>query len=141
MSGKRITSNSSIPINHSIEKVWNTISDFHDLSWCPNIISDCIPVGEAPGTKAGAAMRITNGAVHELLRQYNSDVHVIGYFIQDGPPEIIDRHVQIKLTPISEGATNVALNVVTPSSENMDASTACMDKCIEMFANFRIKSE
>ena len=137
MSGKRIISNSSILINHPIEKVWDTIHDFHDLSWCPNVISCCVSVGEAPGTKAGSAMRITNDAVHELLRQYNSDVHVIGYFIKDGPPEIKGRHIQIKLNPISDGSTEVALNVVTNLTDDFDANAMCINMLVEMFNDLR----
>ena len=41
-------------INASIDKVWGKIRDFHDLTWAPNVVTSCVPVGDKKGDQVGA---------------------------------------------------------------------------------------
>lgn len=40
-------------VNASPERVWNTVRDFHDLSWSENVVEDVTRVGDTPGTEVG----------------------------------------------------------------------------------------
>jgi len=62
----------SITVNQSIDRVWNTINNFHDMSWCPNVITSCVPGGDASGDEVGAK-RVLNDAFHETLIEANAD--------------------------------------------------------------------
>ena len=92
-------------INAPVEKVWAAISNFHDLSWAPNVVSSCESVGDTPGTEVGAK-RILNGAFHETLMEVDSTGHQIKYSIDDGPSPVSPKEVSnyigiIKLTPVT----------------------------------------
>jgi uncharacterized membrane protein len=41
-------------INAPIDKVWQAISHFHDMSWAPNIISSVDVAGDVAGAEIGA---------------------------------------------------------------------------------------
>ena len=101
----------SITVNQSIDRVWNTINNFHDMSWCPNVITSCVPGGDASGDEVGAK-RVLNDAFHETLIEANADDHVIRYSIDNGPspvsPEDVSNFVGvIKLSAADDGATLV----------------------------------
>lgn len=93
-------------INAPIEKVWQTIRNFHDLSSCaPNVVSSCESVGDTAGTEVGAK-RVLNGAFHETLKEIDDGAHLIRYSIDDGPdpvsPAIVSNYTgEIKLTPVT----------------------------------------
>ncbi len=101
----------SITVNQPMDKVWDTISNFHDMSWSPNVITSCVAVGEAGGSEAGAK-RVLNDAFHETLIEVNGGDHVIRYSIDDGPPPVSSADVssyigEIKLSAAEDGATLV----------------------------------
>lgn len=137
MPSKRLISNTSTTIYQPIEKVWDTISNFHDLSWCPNVVSNCVPMGEVSGNTTGAK-RVVNDAFHERLRAHTSSTHMIGYIIENGPPPISsnDVHIQISLSQMTDDVTHVALNV-SSSAENSDSNNFCTTTCISMFDDLR----
>lgn len=74
----------SAVINAPCEKVWNTIQNFHDLSWAPGVITKAVAVGEIKGDQPGAR-RILNEAFHETLRSLDDREHTLSYSIDDGP--------------------------------------------------------
>jgi hypothetical protein len=41
-------------ISSPITTVWNTIKDFHDLSWAPGVITSVTKVGNKNGNEIGA---------------------------------------------------------------------------------------
>ena len=105
------STNQSITVNQPIEKVWNTISNFHNMAWCPNVITSCVPDGDAGGDEVGAK-RVLNDAFHETLIEANADDHVIRYSIDNGPPPVSRDDVSnyvgvIKLSAADDGATLV----------------------------------
>lgn len=141
MVSERRTSNTVITIPQPVEKVWETINNFHDLSWCPNVVSECLPLDEISGDATGSK-RLVNNAFYERLRAYNSDVHFIGYMIEDGPPpistdELKDIHVQIKLNPMAGSQTEVAFSVTSSAAENLDSVNFCVDNCVAMFLDLK----
>ena len=78
-----MTCYNSCILNSSVDDVWATIRDFHDLSWA-GFIESLEKVGDKTGTEVGAG-RILNGAIHETLLEFDDDAHMIIYSIDDGP--------------------------------------------------------
>ncbi len=74
----------SITINRSADEVWGAISNFHDLSWAPNVVTGVEVVGEAGGGEIGAG-RVLNGVFKETLRTIDADARVFTYSIDEGP--------------------------------------------------------
>ena len=98
-------SNSSV-INSPIEKLWPRLRDFHDMSWCPNVITKLEKVGAIPGTQIGAK-RVLNDAFHETLLALDDVDHVIRYSIDDGPAAVSKANVQgyigeVRVYPVTD---------------------------------------
>lgn len=74
----------NILIESPISKVWDTVRDFHDMSWATGVITDVKKVGEKKGDEIGA-QRVLNDAFHETLTDLNADEHTFSYSIDDGP--------------------------------------------------------
>jgi Polyketide cyclase / dehydrase and lipid transport len=77
----------TIVINAPINEIWNKFSDFHDLSFAPDVITDLEKVGSIDGHNSGAK-RILNHAFHETLIEADSNMHMLKYSIDDGPSPI-----------------------------------------------------
>ena len=95
----------SIIVNAPITKVWETIKDFHDMSWASHVIEKCEAVGDFNGTEVGAK-RILNDVFHETLLESNEREHRIRYSIDDGPSPVSANEVsnyigQVQLKPIT----------------------------------------
>jgi hypothetical protein len=86
------TTDQSIVVNAPIADVWSRFSDFHDLSWAPNVISDVEKVGSIDGGKVGAK-RILNNAFHETLVEIDHDKYRLKYSIDDGPSPVSNEEV------------------------------------------------
>jgi len=92
-------------IDAPIEKVWTAIRDFHDLSWCPNVITSAQKVGELKGDEAGAK-RVLNEAFHETLISVCDKSHSFSYSIDEGVSPVSSKEVSnyvgnVKLLPIT----------------------------------------
>lgn len=83
----------SIVINAPIEKVWDTVRNFHDLSWAPNVIQSCDIIGDHDGLDVGAK-RVLNGAFKETLVELDNEKHKVKYSIDDGPVPVSDSDVK-----------------------------------------------
>ncbi|MGI9536249.1 MAG: SRPBCC family protein [Desulfocapsaceae bacterium] len=83
----------TIEIKAPVSKVWETIHDFHDMSWAPGVITDVKKVGDKKGSEIGA-QRILNDAFHETLIKLDSDGHTFSYTIDDGPDPVSNTSVQ-----------------------------------------------
>lgn len=99
----------SITIDVAPQRVWDAISNFHDASWCPNVITSLETVGDASGDQVGAG-RVLNGVFHETLREVDDEGHTFSYSIDDGPSpisctEISDYvgRVEVKASPDGSG--------------------------------------
>lgn len=77
----------SIIVNAPIDKVWDTVKNFHDVSWAAGVIEKCEAIGAIPGTEIGAK-RVLNGAFHETLLECNDAERRVRYSIDDGPAPV-----------------------------------------------------
>ena len=96
----------TIEIQAQVSKVWETIRDFHDMTWAPGVITEVKKVGEKNGSEIGA-QRILNDTFHETLIKLDSDGHTFSYTIDDGPDPVSSTSVQnyvgtVKLTPTGD---------------------------------------
>lgn len=73
-----------IEIKAPINKVWDTVRNFHDMSWAPNVITSVAKVGDRSGNEIGAK-RILNDAFHETLTALDPGNFTFSYSIDDGP--------------------------------------------------------
>jgi len=97
----------TIEIDSSIATVWDTISDFHDMSWATGVITDVNVVGDKKGNEVGA-QRVLNVAFHESLTAVDANAHTFSYSIDDGPGPVSSSSVNnyvgvVKLTPSNNG--------------------------------------
>lgn len=54
----------SIEIEVPADIVWNTIRNFYDMSWAPNVMQETRAIGDINGGKVGA-QRLLNGLFSE----------------------------------------------------------------------------
>ncbi len=73
-----------IEIAAPADKVWQTIRDFHDVSWAPNVVTSVDVVGDKSGDQKGAG-RVLNGVFHETLRMLDDVSKTFTYSIDEGP--------------------------------------------------------
>ena len=74
----------SIVVDADADRVWETMRNFHDMSWCPQVITSLEVVGDVAGNEVGA-QRLLNGAIAETLRSLDNDNRLFTYSIDDGP--------------------------------------------------------
>lgn len=96
----------STTVNASIDDVWDALSNFHDMSWAPDVIESCEAVGDRAGNQVGA-QRVLNGAFHETLHAINNIDHTLHYSIDDGPSPVSADEVsgyvgQVRALPITD---------------------------------------
>lgn len=76
-----------IEIAAPADKVWQTIRNFQDASWAPNVVTKLEAVGDKAGDEPGAG-RILNGVFHETLQTIDDEAKIFTYSIDDGPPPL-----------------------------------------------------
>ncbi|MBS3964108.1 MAG: SRPBCC family protein [Methylomonas sp.] len=125
----------SIVIAAPIERVWDTIKNFHDFSWAENLIDRCEAVGDLGGTEVGAK-RILYGLFHETLLECNTADRRIRYSIDNGPSPVSPQEVKnyvgvIKLRPVTLSASTF----VEWSSSWESQSEAARDFCHQIYVS------
>ena len=100
-----------IEIDVPVDTVWQTIRNFHDLSWAPNVITGVDVVGDKAGDEPGAG-RVLNGVFHETLQTVDDDGKTFSYSIDDGPPPLskdeMSNYVgRVAVEPSASGGTRV----------------------------------
>lgn len=126
-------------INAPIDKVWRAISNFHDMSWAPNIISSVDEAGGVPGTEVGAK-RILNGTFHETLIEVDPASHRIRYTIDDGPDPVSPSYVknyigEIRLTPVTMHNSTVIEWSSSWDSDETEAVSFCHNIYVALMAD------
>ena len=111
-----------IEIEAPINQVWDTISDFHDLSWAPNVVASVTKVGVRDGNEIGAG-RILNDVFHETLTVLDPRNFTFSYSIDDGPGPVASDVVSdytgtVKLTATDSGCLAEWSSVFESQSEN-----------------------
>jgi len=121
--------NSTI-IDASVDKVWEMINDFHELSWGDQVVTKIDIVGNTPGTEAGAK-RILNEAFHETLLSIDSDGLTFTYSIDDGPDPVSKDSVtnyvgRVSLYPVTDsGQTFIEWTSTYESDSDRTVSDFC----------------
>lgn len=118
----------SVVIDAPMPEVWNRFSNFHDLSWAPNVITGVDKVGNVDGNSVGAK-RILNNAFHETLVEINNNEYLLKYSIDDGPSPVSKEEVEnyigvIKLSS-SEGSSTLVEWTSSWDSRLEDAVEFC----------------
>ena len=99
----------SVTLNASSDQVWETIKNFHDMSWATDVITKLEKVGENDGSTPGAK-RILNDVFHETLLSIDEEGRVFTYAIADGPGPVSKDSVQnyvgtVKVYPVTDDNT------------------------------------
>ena len=95
----------SVEINAPIDDIWKALSNFHDMSWAPDVITSVTKVGDKGENEVGAK-RILNEAFHETLIKFDPNNHTYSYSIDDGPG------------PVASDAVSNYVGVVKLSEKN-----------------------
>ncbi|WP_370279967.1 SRPBCC family protein [Pontibacterium sp.] len=95
----------SVEISAPIDDIWIAISNFHDMSWAPDVITSVTKVGDKGENEIGAK-RILNDAFHETLIKFDSGKYTYSYSIDDGPG------------PVASDAVSNYIGVVKLSDKN-----------------------
>ena len=125
----------SIVVNVPRETVWETIKDFHDLTWAEPVITTLEAVGDKTGSEIGA-QRLLNGAFLETLVSVDPEGFTFTYSIDDGPEPLgkdaaLSYLGTVRLLPVTDsGATFVEWT----SSYQSDSDQAVSDFCNPVYA-------
>lgn len=97
----------SIVINAPADKVWETLRNFHDMSWAPEIVTSVEAIGDKKGDQPGAG-RVLNEAFHETLHALDDDNRELTYSIDEGPSPVSSNEVSsyeghVRVLPVTEG--------------------------------------
>lgn len=117
-----------VELSVPIEKVWQTIHNFHDLSWASDVISSLRIVGAKSSDEIGAR-RVLNDAFHETLTKFDAAQYTFSYSIDDGPGPVakgaVDNYIGVvKLSPTTEG-TLVEWSSSFESSNSKEVTAFC----------------
>ncbi len=74
-------------VNASVDRVWATLRNFHDLSWARQVITKLEKVGDVGANQLGAK-RVLNDAFHETLKTLDDTERTLTYSIDDGPEAV-----------------------------------------------------
>ncbi len=117
-----------VEIEAPINKVWELVKDFHDMSWAPGVITSLEIVGDKKGNEVGAK-RILNEAFHETLTKLDYENTTFSYSIDDGPGPVAEDAVKnyigvVKLAETSNG-TSMEWNSSFESANENDVVEFC----------------
>jgi carbon monoxide dehydrogenase subunit G len=120
----------STTIGAPMDKVWETIKDFHRLDWAAPVVTKVDTVGDLPGNKVGAR-RVLNDVFHETLLSVDPDNYRMSYSIDDGPGPVAKGAVsnyigRVELFPITDtGGTFVKWTSEFESSDEGQVAEFC----------------
>ena len=102
-----MTCYNSCVLSASIDEVWDTIRNFHDMSWAEGVIETVEIIGSKGSTEVGAG-RVLNNAFHETLLELDDDSYYIRYSIDDGSDVLSKSKItgyrgEVQLAPITIG--------------------------------------
>ena len=117
--------NQSIDISAPISDVWAKLSDFHNLSWAPNVIASVDKVGDVDGGQVGAK-RVLNNAFHETLVAIDNSHYSLKYSIDDGPSPVSKNDVSnyFGIISLSSSEDNTRTQVTWTSSWDSNSEDA-----------------
>ena len=117
-----------IEISAAPQKVWDTISNFHDLSWAPGVVESLEKIGSASGDEVGAA-RLINGVFKETLTALDPAGLTFSYSIDDGPGPVasgaVDNYIGVVKISESGGGALVEWNSTFESANESEVEEFC----------------
>lgn len=90
----------SVVIPAPVDRVWEKIGNFYDLSWAKHFIQDCKPIGSAT-SKTPGMKRLVNGLFEEVLVEYKEDDYFYVTRMENGPPPVSPEQVSNYTAAIS----------------------------------------
>ncbi len=120
----------SAVIGATSSTVWDTIRNFHDMSWAEGVVTKVDVVGVLQGDQVGA-QRILNGVFHETLLSLDDSSHTFTYRIDDGPGPVSKTAVknyigQVHIYPITENnSTFIAWESTYDSPADQEVGELC----------------
>jgi len=100
---------SSAVIDAPLEKLWNLVSDFNNVSqWHPDVTESCLESGS--GREAGAVrtVHLRNGmSIREQLVAISPEDHFYKYAVIESPLPMRDHESIVRFTPINMSQTRV----------------------------------
>ena len=138
--------NNTIKVEQSIDTVWETIKDFHDMSWATDVITSVTKVGEKSGYEPGAK-RVLNDAFYETLIEIDANNYTFSYSIDDGPrpvsSSVVEKYIGVVKLSKSGDGTLVEWNSVFTSENDYEVAefctpiyTACLQSLKKTLNNF-----
>jgi len=96
----------SVIVAAPADRVWQTLRDFHDMGWAPEVVESCEAIAGADGTQIGAR-RVLNGVFYETLVGLDDSARVLRYSIDDGPDAVSRSNVsgyigEVRVQPVTE---------------------------------------
>ena len=117
-----------IEIKSPIGTVWETISDFHDMSWAPGVITSVTKEGDKSGKEVGAK-RVLNEAFYETLQEVDADAFTFSYSIDDGPGPVsksgVDNYIGVVKLTESDNGTLVEWSSTFESENDDEVADFC----------------
>jgi len=117
-----------IEIKSPVKTVWNTISDFHDMSWAPQVITSVTKVGDKRGDEVGAR-RVLNELFHETLMSLDASAFTFSYSIDDGPgpvsSSVVDSYIGVVRLTKAENGTVVEWSSTFESDNENEVADFC----------------
>jgi carbon monoxide dehydrogenase subunit G len=115
-------------ISAPITVVWSTISDFHDLSWAPGVITSVTKVGDKSSSENGCK-RVLNNAFHETLRVLDPANYTFSYSIDDGPGPVasdaVSNYIGVVQLSENEGGCLVEWSSSFDSANDNEVTGLC----------------
>lgn len=125
----------STVVNAPRDKVWDSIKDFHNLSWAESVITKVDVIGRKAGHEIGATRKL-NDAFLETLVSVNKDEYTFTYSIDNGPEPLSKDSVSnylgtVHLYPVTDSNTTF---VEWTSSYESDSEQEVADFCNPIYA-------
>lgn len=117
-----------IDISAPIATVWQTIRNFHDMSWADSVLTSLAKVGDVSGNEIGAK-RLLNDAIVETLVSLDAKNYTFTYSIDDGPGPIAKSAVANYLGVVKLSESTTGTLVEWSSSFNSDDESAVIEFC------------
>jgi len=117
-----------IEVAAPIATVWQTISNFHDMSWAEGVITSLAKVGDISGSEIGAK-RLLNEVIQETLVSLDADNYSFSYSIDDGPGPIAKSAVDDYLGVVKLSISGTGTLVEWSSSFTSNDENAVTEFC------------
>lgn len=117
-----------IEIESSIDAVWNTINNFHDMSWAEGVIESVDIEGDKNGYEVGAK-RVLNHAIHETLTSIDPSHYNFTYSIDDGPGPVAKNAIDNYISEVKLSETNTGTLVEWSSDYQSEKEEDVADFC------------